>query len=90
MQANTTQLNTAINMPIYVKYFASLRELTGKNEEQLAPEKANTIHEVWLQTMPSTAMPNNTLVALNMEYSDLTQPVQDGDEVAFFPPVTGG
>jgi molybdopterin synthase sulfur carrier subunit len=30
------------------------------------------------------------LVAVNMEYADMQAPVRDGDEVAFFPPVTGG
>jgi molybdopterin synthase sulfur carrier subunit len=35
-------------------------------------------------------MPANTLAAVNMEYVDLAGPVRDGDEVAFFPPVTGG
>jgi molybdopterin synthase sulfur carrier subunit len=30
------------------------------------------------------------LVAVNMEYARPDQPVRDGDEVAFFPPVTGG
>jgi molybdopterin synthase sulfur carrier subunit len=35
-------------------------------------------------------LPPNTLAAVNMEYAELTQSVRDGDEVAFFPPVTGG
>jgi molybdopterin synthase sulfur carrier subunit len=35
-------------------------------------------------------MPPNTLVAINQEYATPEQPVRDGDEVAFFPPVTGG
>jgi len=30
------------------------------------------------------------LVAINKAYADLDRAVQDGDEVAFFPPVTGG
>jgi sulfur-carrier protein len=28
--------------------------------------------------------------AVNQEFADLTWPIQPGDEVAFFPPVTGG
>jgi sulfur-carrier protein len=35
-------------------------------------------------------MPESMLAAVNMEYAELDFPVQDGDEVAFFPPVTGG
>ena len=34
--------------------------------------------------------PPHTLVAVNLEYVDPSHPVRDGDEVAFFPPVTGG
>jgi molybdopterin synthase sulfur carrier subunit len=30
------------------------------------------------------------LAAVNQEHARLDQPVRDGDEVAFFPPVTGG
>jgi molybdopterin synthase sulfur carrier subunit len=29
-------------------------------------------------------------MAVNMDYAQADQPVRDGDEVAFFPPVTGG
>jgi molybdopterin synthase sulfur carrier subunit len=35
-------------------------------------------------------MPSNVLVAVNMEYTDPSHTLKDGDEVAFFPPVTGG
>jgi len=37
-----------------------------------------------------TALPESLLAAVNMEYARPDQPVRDGDEVAFFPPVTGG
>ncbi len=39
---------------------------------------------------PDTPLPPNMLTAVNMEYAEPTQIVRDGDEVAFFPPVTGG
>jgi molybdopterin synthase sulfur carrier subunit len=35
-------------------------------------------------------MPTSTLIAINMEYTDAKAALKDGDEVAFFPPVTGG
>ena len=34
--------------------------------------------------------PANTLVAINQEYASPASAVRAGDEVAFFPPVTGG
>jgi sulfur-carrier protein len=33
---------------------------------------------------------NNLLCAVNQQLCDSTMPVKAGDEVAFFPPVTGG
>ena len=76
-------------MSITVKYFASIRESLGKSEETLASEGIVSVADVWRQStqMP---LPPNVLAALNMEYVRLNHAVQDGDEVAFFPPVTGG
>ncbi|MBS1222761.1 MAG: molybdopterin converting factor, partial [Proteobacteria bacterium] len=45
---------------------------------------------VWAALWPDTPWPPNTLTAVNMEYASPEQMVRDGDEVAFFPPVTGG
>ena len=36
------------------------------------------------------ALPSNILIAVNMEYTDSSRVLKNGDEVAFFPPVTGG
>ncbi len=82
--------NTATNrvMTITVKFFASLREQLGKDEVQLAA--ASTVLEAWQLATQQTAMPANTLCAINMDYASPEQTVSDGDEVAFFPPVTGG
>jgi len=35
-------------------------------------------------------MPASTLCSINMEYVKPDHTIKDGDEVAFFPPVTGG
>jgi len=77
-------------MPIRVKYFASLRDQVGRSEDSLSNAEALTVSGVWATLRPETPLPPNTLAAVNMEYASLDQPVQDGDEVAFFPPVTGG
>ena len=77
-------------MSIQVKFFASLRELVGIAETEVANTAENTVATVWQQETNQHDIPENTLMAVNMEYVDLSFAVQDGDEVAFFPPVTGG
>lgn len=76
-------------MTIEVKFFASLRERLGRAEAQLETLDASTVAEVW-QRCTEQAMPPNVLMAVNLEYVPAEHPVHDGDEVAFFPPVTGG
>ncbi|MEZ5536240.1 MAG: molybdopterin converting factor subunit 1 [Thiolinea sp.] len=75
---------------IKVLFFASLRERTGQNSLQLDWQEGLTTAQLWQQTTNDTQMPENVLVARNQEYCDAGTPVQDGDEIAFFPPVTGG
>ncbi len=77
-------------MSINIYYFASLREMLAKSEDFLEIKQNITVAEVWEKVNPKTAMPDNTLIAVNMEYVSLTDAVKAGDEVAFFPPVTGG
>ncbi len=77
-------------MSITVKYFASLRETMGRAGDDLDASTAATVGEVWTHVAPQPEIPANVLMAVNMEYVNLEHPVKDGDEVAFFPPVTGG
>ncbi len=77
-------------MSIKVRYFASLKEQLGRSEDSLEHGAGMTVAEVWAQVNPDTALPENILAALNMEYVELQARVNSGDEVAFFPPVTGG
>lgn len=76
-------------MTITVKFFASLREQVGQSETALSVDGI-TVAQAWSQATADMQMPDNTLCAINMEYVDTQAAVSDGDEVAFFPPVTGG
>ncbi len=77
-------------MSINVQFFASLRELLGKQQASLDYDDNLDVLSVWQRASGGEAMPENTLCAINMEYVKTDAPVGDGDEVAFFPPVTGG
>lgn len=76
-------------MSITVRFFASVRERLGKAQEIIESAGINNVADVWKQSA-QTALPDNLLAAVNMEYARPDHPVRDGDEVAFFPPVTGG
>lgn len=81
-----------------ILYFAWLRERTGTAEETVSPPAS--VGDVgalveWLAGRGAghlAAFANRRTVrcAVNREFADLATPVRDGDEVAFFPPVTGG
>ena len=77
-------------MPITVRYFASLGDKLGRESDEIPAAAKMTASHVWQQAVGDLEMPGNTLVAINQDYAELDQPVKDGDEVAFFPPVTGG
>ena len=78
------------DMSITVKYFASLREVHGSDRQVDAPGGHVTVADIWTRAADGEPMPANVLMAVNLEYVDADHPVEDGDEVAFFPPVTGG
>ena len=75
---------------ITVKFFASLRERLGVGEVEIACPTPATIGQVWAEVATQQPLDEGILMALNHEYVQADQNVADGDEVAFFPPVTGG
>ncbi len=77
-------------MSIQVRFFASLRERLGRGAGAVEAADALTVADVWTRVAGGESMPTNTLIAVNMEYAEPGCKVKDGDEVAFFPPVTGG
>lgn len=82
---------------VQLRYFASLRESLGIGNEQI--ELPDGVHDLpaltrWLQDRDATwasALADSRLhVAINQEIVKADASVADGDEVAWFPPVTGG
>ena len=77
-------------MAITIRYFASLREQLGVDELSIAADHITTVSDVWTTANPDKPLPGHVLCAVNMDYAQPETVVKDGDEVAFFPPVTGG
>lgn len=77
-------------MTIKVKFFARLREEAGIGEREIPFRPGLTPADVWRDAGARGEVPVNALVAVNMEYARGAPLLQDGDEVAFFPAVTGG
>ena len=80
---------------IRVRFFALVRELVGCASLELAADYA-TVGQLrsalasrgdkWALALES----GTVLMAVNQTLQDEECPIVDGDEVAFFPPVTGG
>lgn len=77
-------------MHIKVKLFAGLRERLGFSDQDFDVEEGYTVNDVWNTIAGNNGVPGNVMAAVNMDYVKPDTKVADGDEVAFFPPVTGG
>jgi len=78
---------------IHVKYFASFRDMTGRREETMeVPDgiTAEGLREHVKGLYEKMADRDQVLVAVNGVFAPLETVVVEGDEVAFFPPVSGG
>lgn len=79
-------------------YFAWVRERIGKSEESMQlPGDIKTVsdlvdHLCSINDVYKAALGDKSVVrvAVNQTHVDMDQAVTDADEVAFFPPVTGG
>ncbi len=79
-----------------VLYFARLGEQLKTSSEELSLEDINTVRQLvdhlqdrgepWSSEFES----GRVLVAINQEMSGFDSAIGDSDEIAFFPPVTGG
>ena len=81
-------------MRVTVRLFARLKDLAGAGElvrDLPAPATVETVWTSLVSDIPSLREYERTMsVAVNAEYARMSAKVQDGDEVAFLPPVSGG
>lgn len=77
-------------MNVNVRVFAHLRERLGFDQGTLELPADATANDAWIRLTGETSLPRHVLCAVNLEYTAADRALQDGDEVAFFPPVTGG
>src|SRR6266480_819549 len=91
MSAKADQSN---QIHVRVLFFGAARDAVGKTELQLAlesPATTSTAFETLLTTFPDLRrFGRSLLLAVNQEYAKLNLEVRDGDELAVFPPVSGG
>jgi molybdopterin synthase sulfur carrier subunit len=90
--------NEAASMKVRVRYFAGLRETLGKDSEEIElPPGVSTVAALRAHLKArggayEEVLSDKRLVktAVNQDMVKPTAAVKPGDEVAFFPPVTGG
>jgi molybdopterin synthase sulfur carrier subunit len=83
---------------IDIYYFASIRESLGLAQEQIAADADTVTVQSVMNVLvarhgdrwDAVLRQNKVLMAVNQTVARLDTAIKDGDEVAFFPPVTGG
>lgn len=81
-----------------ILYFAWLRERLGVAEEEITPpEGVATVRDLLAHMAARSpahaeafAAGKGVRCAVNLDFATPDDPVRPGDEIAFFPPVTGG
>jgi molybdopterin converting factor subunit 1 len=80
-------------MKVKVLYFADMEKDVGMHSEVIMFEgctlKGLIYHLIEMHPV-LTKWKDKIAIAVNMEYSDITRSLKDGDTVAFIPPVQGG
>lgn len=81
-------------MNIRIRYFASFREIIGRNEDILTLHEGASIADVraLLLTRHPRLQPimQRSVCAVNHKYVPADTTLHEGDEVVFIPPVGGG
>jgi molybdopterin converting factor subunit 1 len=81
-------------MRVTVRLFARLRELAGTGEMTREIEAPATIERLWRDLVAAypalDAYTGSVSAARNLEYTRMNASLDEGDDVAFLPPVSGG
>ena len=76
-----------------VRYFATLRDLSGMEEEDFFVQETSSVEKVYSELKarhPAFSSQKNVLFALNERFVDPQTKVSNDDVLAIFPPVSGG
>jgi molybdopterin converting factor subunit 1 len=72
-------------------FFAQYRDFADADELSVELPAGAVVGDLVARVRAEASrLPEQPVVAVNMEYAALTAPLSDGDEVAFIPPVAGG
>jgi molybdopterin converting factor subunit 1 len=81
-------------MKIRLLFFAVLRDITGRSEDALELPDGARAGDVWQRLRDEHAALRDyiqpPMIAVNESYVSADEPLRDGDELAFIPPVAGG
>jgi molybdopterin converting factor subunit 1 len=81
-------------MLVTVRLFARLREIAGAPEVRIEVPAGATVGDTWAALSAAhaelTAYTGSISCAVNADYARMGAKLQEGDEVAFLPPVSGG
>ncbi|HEX6971600.1 MAG TPA: molybdopterin converting factor subunit 1 [Limnochordia bacterium] len=79
---------------VRLRFFAALAEAAGTRSTEIELEEGATARTAWDAACAAypglAALSGSLLPAVNQEYANWETPLQEGDEVAFIPPVSGG
>ena len=81
-------------MRVKVLFFGMLKDIVGRAEDRLTVEEGSSVgrlYELYAARFPKLNEHSASLLfSRNQEFAGRGEPLQDGDEVAFLPPVSGG
>ena len=81
-------------MRVTIRLFARLRDIVGSTELTRNASAGDTVGSVWRTLVAEfpelNAYERSISSAVNADYARMEQRLNDGDEVAFLPPVSGG
>jgi molybdopterin converting factor subunit 1 len=81
-------------MSIKILFFATLADIVGTREMHVdvaGLTDLNSVYDKFAREFPALeTYRSSVLFAVNSEFARPGSPVRDGDEIAFFPPVSGG
>jgi molybdopterin converting factor subunit 1 len=81
-------------MKVRTKFFAAIRDIVGTPEVELELPDAMTAGDLFRRYCQQYAalsrFAHNTMISVNLEFVPPETRLQEGDEIAFIPPVSGG